>query len=191
MIEPLAHAPVLADAATKCAPGLPAGFCHHHAETGCVAGNGFFCAGWAIDNFGRYVGPFFRQLELHRQATRHLPVYNETETSLKSIVETRRKLEVVNQQRRAGRNYRPAAAAPLTAVDDVQGPGQDLLPGQHAPLGYEQQHHLVGRSRLPQQRHAGGQIAEQLLEVIGRRDEHHAVPLLDAELLRQRRPGVA
>ena len=54
----------LADAASKCAPGLPAGFCHHHAETGCVAGNGFFCAGWAIDNFHRYVGPFFRQLEI-------------------------------------------------------------------------------------------------------------------------------
>ena len=64
MIEQLQHAPVLADAASKCAPGLPAGFCHHHAETGCVAGNGFFCAGWAIDNFHRYVGPFFRQLEI-------------------------------------------------------------------------------------------------------------------------------
>jgi osmoprotectant transport system permease protein len=58
------HAPLLADAANKCAPGLPAGFCHHHAETGCVAGNGFFCAGWAVDNLDRYVGPFFRQLEI-------------------------------------------------------------------------------------------------------------------------------
>jgi osmoprotectant transport system permease protein len=64
MIELAAHAPALADAANRCAPGLPAGFCHHHAETGCVAGNGFFCAGWAIDNLDRYVGPFFRQLEI-------------------------------------------------------------------------------------------------------------------------------
>lgn len=56
---------VLADAAAnKCAPGLPANFCHHHAETGCVAGNGLFCAGWAVDNLDRYVGPFFRQLEI-------------------------------------------------------------------------------------------------------------------------------
>lgn len=53
-----------ADAANKCAPGLPANFCHHHAETGCVAGNGLFCAGWVVDNFDRYVGPFFRQLEI-------------------------------------------------------------------------------------------------------------------------------
>ena len=51
-------------AANKCAPGLPAGFCHHHAETGCVAGNGLFCFGWAADNFDRYVDPFFRQLEI-------------------------------------------------------------------------------------------------------------------------------
>lgn len=56
---------VLADAAAnKCAPGLPASFCHHHAETGCVGGNGLFCGGWAVDNFDRYVGPFFRQLEI-------------------------------------------------------------------------------------------------------------------------------
>jgi osmoprotectant transport system permease protein len=53
-----------ADAANKCAPGLPAGFCHEHAETGCVAGNGLFCFGWAADNFDRYVDPFFRQLEI-------------------------------------------------------------------------------------------------------------------------------
>jgi osmoprotectant transport system permease protein len=53
-----------ADAANKCAPGLPAGFCHEHAETGCVAGNGLFCFGWATDNFDRYVDPFFRQLEI-------------------------------------------------------------------------------------------------------------------------------
>jgi osmoprotectant transport system permease protein len=64
MIGLAAHAPVLADAANRCAPGLPASFCHHHAETGCVAGNGFFCAGWAADNFDRYVAPFFRQLEI-------------------------------------------------------------------------------------------------------------------------------
>jgi osmoprotectant transport system permease protein len=51
-------------AANKCAPGLPAGFCHHHAETGCVAGNGLFCAGWAVDNFDRYVDPFLRQFEI-------------------------------------------------------------------------------------------------------------------------------
>jgi osmoprotectant transport system permease protein len=53
-----------ADAANKCAPGLPANFCQHHAETGCVAGNGLFCFGWAADNFDRYVDPFFRQLEI-------------------------------------------------------------------------------------------------------------------------------
>jgi osmoprotectant transport system permease protein len=64
MIGLAAKAPVLADAANRCAPGLPAGFCHHHAETGCLAGNGFFCAGWAIDNLDRYVGPFFKQLLL-------------------------------------------------------------------------------------------------------------------------------
>ncbi len=57
-------APLIADAANKCAPGLPAGFCHEHKETGCVAGNGLFCAGWAVDNFDRYVDPFFRQLEI-------------------------------------------------------------------------------------------------------------------------------
>jgi osmoprotectant transport system permease protein len=62
----LAKSILVADAAAnKCAPGLPAGFCHHHAETGCVAGNGLFCAGWAIDNFDdRYLGPFLRQLEI-------------------------------------------------------------------------------------------------------------------------------
>jgi osmoprotectant transport system permease protein len=59
-----AHAPTLAVAAGKCAPGLPAGFCHHHAETGCVAGNGLFCFGWAADNIDRYVSPFFRHLEI-------------------------------------------------------------------------------------------------------------------------------
>jgi osmoprotectant transport system permease protein len=64
MIGAAVHAPALADAANKCAPGLPAGFCHHHAETGCVAGNGLFCFGWAADNFNRYVDPFFRQLEI-------------------------------------------------------------------------------------------------------------------------------
>ncbi|HEY7150760.1 MAG TPA: ABC transporter permease [Solirubrobacterales bacterium] len=65
MLLPLAaQGKVLAAAGDGCAPGLPAGFCHHHAETGCVAGNGLFCAGWAIDNFDRYVDPFFRQLEI-------------------------------------------------------------------------------------------------------------------------------
>lgn len=53
-----------ADAANKCAPGLPASFCHEHETTGCVAGNGLFCFGWAADNFDRYVDPFFRQLEI-------------------------------------------------------------------------------------------------------------------------------
>lgn len=57
-------APLIADAANKCAPGLPPGFCHEHAETGCVAGNGLFCFGWAADNIDRYVDPFFRQLEI-------------------------------------------------------------------------------------------------------------------------------
>jgi osmoprotectant transport system permease protein len=64
MVELAAKAPVLAAAGNGCAPGLPAGFCHHHAETGCVASNGLFCAGWAIDNLDRYVDPFFRQLEI-------------------------------------------------------------------------------------------------------------------------------
>ncbi len=59
-----AHAPVLADAASKCAPGLPSSFCHHHTLSGCVGGNGFFCFGWAADNFDRYVNPFFRHLEI-------------------------------------------------------------------------------------------------------------------------------
>jgi osmoprotectant transport system permease protein len=55
---------MVADAANKCAPGLPASFCHHHETTGCVGGNGLFCGGWAVDNFDRYVGPFFRHLEI-------------------------------------------------------------------------------------------------------------------------------
>jgi osmoprotectant transport system permease protein len=55
---------LVADTANKCAPGLPASFCHHHTTTGCVAGNGLFCGGWAVDNFDRYVGPFFRHLEI-------------------------------------------------------------------------------------------------------------------------------
>src|SRR3954470_11181685 len=55
---------LIADAANKCAPGLPASFCHHHSTSGCVGGNGLFCGGWAIDNFDRYVGPFFRHLEI-------------------------------------------------------------------------------------------------------------------------------
>ena len=59
-----AHTVLAADTANKCAPGLPAGFCHHHEVTGCVGGNGLFCFGWAADNFDRYVGPFFRHLEI-------------------------------------------------------------------------------------------------------------------------------
>jgi osmoprotectant transport system permease protein len=55
---------LVADTANKCAPGLPASFCHHHETTGCVGGNGLFCFGWAADNFDRYVGPFFRHLEI-------------------------------------------------------------------------------------------------------------------------------
>src|SRR3954447_9662982 len=55
---------LVADAANKCAPGLPASFCHHHETTGCVGGNGLFCGGWAVDNFDRYVSPFFRHLEI-------------------------------------------------------------------------------------------------------------------------------
>jgi osmoprotectant transport system permease protein len=55
---------LVADTANKCAPGLPASFCHHHETTGCVGGNGLFCAGWAVDNIDRYVGPFFRHLEI-------------------------------------------------------------------------------------------------------------------------------
>jgi osmoprotectant transport system permease protein len=55
---------LVADSANKCAPGLPASFCHHHDVGGCVGGNGLFCAGWAVDNLDRYVGPFFRHLEI-------------------------------------------------------------------------------------------------------------------------------
>ncbi len=59
-----ADAVLLADTANKCAPGLPADFCQQHETTGCVAGNGFFCGAWAVDNLDRYVGPFFRHLEI-------------------------------------------------------------------------------------------------------------------------------
>ena len=55
---------LLAQATDRCAPGLPASFCQEHETTGCVAGNGLFCADWAVDNFDRYVDPFFRQLEI-------------------------------------------------------------------------------------------------------------------------------
>ncbi len=64
MVSLAAKAPALAAAGNACAPGLPEGFCHRHEEAGCVAGNGFFCAGWAADNLDRYVDPFFRQLEI-------------------------------------------------------------------------------------------------------------------------------
>ena len=33
-------------------------------QSGCVGGNGFFCFGWAVDNFDRYVDPLFSHLEL-------------------------------------------------------------------------------------------------------------------------------
>ncbi len=55
---------LVADTANKCAPGLPESFCHQHETTGCVGGNGLFCGGWAVDNLDRYVGPFFRHLEI-------------------------------------------------------------------------------------------------------------------------------
>jgi osmoprotectant transport system permease protein len=55
---------LVADSANKCAPGLPASFCHKHEVTGCVGGNGLFCFDWAADNFDRYVGPLFRHLEI-------------------------------------------------------------------------------------------------------------------------------
>jgi osmoprotectant transport system permease protein len=58
------HTLAAADAANKCAPGLPASFCQEHETTSCVAGNGLFCFGWAADNIDRYVDPFFRQLEI-------------------------------------------------------------------------------------------------------------------------------
>lgn len=64
MNELALHVPAVADAAGKCAPGLPSSFCHHHSLSGCVGGNGFFCFGWAADNFDRYVNPFFRHLEI-------------------------------------------------------------------------------------------------------------------------------
>ncbi len=56
--------PLLIGAADQCAPGLPASFCHQHDTTTCVARNGFFCASWAVDNFDRYTGPFFKHIEL-------------------------------------------------------------------------------------------------------------------------------
>jgi len=64
MNELALHVPAVADTAGKCAPGLPSSFCHHHSLSGCVGGNGFFCFGWAVDNFDRYVSPFFRHLEI-------------------------------------------------------------------------------------------------------------------------------
>ncbi len=64
MNELALHVPAVADAAGKCAPGLPSSFCHHHSLSGCVGGNGLFCFGWAADNFDRYVSPFFRHLEI-------------------------------------------------------------------------------------------------------------------------------
>jgi osmoprotectant transport system permease protein len=64
MNELALHVPAVADTAGKCAPGLPSSFCHHHSLSGCVGGNGLFCFGWAVDNFDRYVSPFFRHLEI-------------------------------------------------------------------------------------------------------------------------------
>jgi osmoprotectant transport system permease protein len=48
----------VADAAANGCGALGANFCHQHSTTSCVARNGFFCASWAVDNFGRYTGPF-------------------------------------------------------------------------------------------------------------------------------------
>jgi len=64
MIAPVANGVLATDAANRCAPGLPESFCHQHEVTGCVGGNGLFCFDWAADNFDRYVGPFFRHLEI-------------------------------------------------------------------------------------------------------------------------------
>jgi len=64
MIPLAASSPEAADAANRCAPGLPESFCHQHEVTGCVGGNGLFCFDWAADNFDRYVGPFLRHLEI-------------------------------------------------------------------------------------------------------------------------------
>ncbi len=64
MLALAVKAPVLAAGGNACAPGLPASFCHQHEQTGCVASNGLFCAGWAADNLDRYVAPFFKQAEL-------------------------------------------------------------------------------------------------------------------------------
>jgi osmoprotectant transport system permease protein len=55
---------LVADSANRCAPGLPESFCQEHEVTGCVGGNGLFCFDWAADNLDRYVGPFFRHLEI-------------------------------------------------------------------------------------------------------------------------------
>lgn len=65
MLALAAKLPLADAAANGCAPGLPASFCNQqHSTTSCVARNGFFCAGWAADNIDRYVGPFFKHLEL-------------------------------------------------------------------------------------------------------------------------------
>jgi osmoprotectant transport system permease protein len=65
MLALAAKLPLADAAANGCAPGLPASFCNQPlSTTSCVARNGFFCAGWAADNFDRYVGPFFKHLEL-------------------------------------------------------------------------------------------------------------------------------
>jgi osmoprotectant transport system permease protein len=64
MLALAAKLPLADAAASSCAPGLPASFCHQHSTTSCVARNGLFCAGWAADNFDRYVGPLFKHLLL-------------------------------------------------------------------------------------------------------------------------------
>ena len=64
MLALAAKLPLADAAANGCAPGLPATFCHQHSTTSCVARNSFFCANWAVDNFDRYVGPFFKHLLL-------------------------------------------------------------------------------------------------------------------------------
>jgi osmoprotectant transport system permease protein len=39
-------------------------FFRERSDTGCVQENGFFCFGWAADNFDRYVGPALEQIVL-------------------------------------------------------------------------------------------------------------------------------
>ena len=61
---------------------------------------------------------------------------------------------------------------------------------QDPPFGHEPDHHVERRPRTAQHGHAGRQVAEQPLDVVGRVEQRDPVLLLDPELLRQRRPRI-